>query len=353
MPAKKQWSDTAQESIRKLYGWIPVRDLAEKLNCTEAQLLREAAQLHLPPLRQRDDVLSINRLAALMGLSWFEARRLAEQGELLVTMYDKNRPVQVVIQTELLAWLRRPDNHAFFDVGRIKDKSLRAAALKVDDEWLELHDAAARAGYSYLGFKKLFYRLLKLGLIEPVKHAGGKQGQTWRIRVSEVDRMIRLAQDQDLPDFVLNGERYYATGKAGRLLNLTAQAVYKRVVFGQLAAVRRGNRWFVSETTIEAIRQPSINVAQVAVPRSKRMEYWNHFIAIWSLDKRSVTRRISVVQIRQKRALILGNNQLWQDVIWANGGMNLSPEMLQVKNGGAYEKAWQCFWDAVYEAANG
>lgn len=86
----------------------------------------------------------------------------------------------------------------------------------------------------------------------------------------------------------------------------------------------------------------------LTVPYTKRYEYWNHFVAMWALDRYVVLPEVTAVNLWEVRQQVWRNDVMWAEIIIVQDGLSLSPEQMAINDLGAYEFCQGYFWGHVY-----
>ena len=178
---KQTWSKEEIARFRNLWGYRPLAEIARLLGRTETALEVKAKKLKLPAVADWPGVYTEVTLSPLLGMDRKSVWRLMRIGAELpaITLYKRNKPVQVVYEDHLCRWLKRPENWVFItDVDRISHPpfvaAIQATQRQWNDAWLTPGETAVLLGICHREVNKYIHR----GSLQAVKHGN------WRIQQS-------------------------------------------------------------------------------------------------------------------------------------------------------------------------
>ena len=85
------------------------------------------------------------------------------------------------------------------------------------------------------------------------------------------------------------------------------------------------------------------------IPKGKRHEYWNHFIARWVVEKVGGGAYVTGPKLRKIWRAILDDDEFWLDVVARHGGLRQTPESMQLCDPDTYNHCLGNFWGMVYQ----
>jgi len=184
---KQSWTADEEAIYRNLWGYRPVSEIAKILKRSETALMVQANRLRLTAVAAWPGVLTESTLAPLLVMDRKSVWRLMLPGSgalPAITLYKRNKPVQVVYEDQMCRWLKRPENWVYLtDTERITHppfaQAIAAGKRKWNDAWLTPGEAASLLGIHHKTVNKYIHR----GSLRAIKHGN------WRIQRSSVERL--------------------------------------------------------------------------------------------------------------------------------------------------------------------
>ena len=81
----------------------------------------------------------------------------------------------------------------------------------------------------------------------------------------------------------------------------------------------------------------------------KRWEYWNHFVARWTVEGIGGGSGVTGDRLRKVRQVLFDDDEFWLDVVGRHNGRNQTPESLQMCELDVYDHCLGNFWGMVYQ----
>lgn len=186
---RRDWSDDEDHYLRRMYCFVPVRQIAKELGRSATAIQSRRKTLRIRQLQERPELMGVMDFAQAVGLSWSAALKLAKQHPFSTTMYHGNRPVTVILIDSFKRWLRDPLNWRYLSVDKLVRPDFRVVVQVAQehkrDRWLTLTEAAEYVSYS----RTYFYRLIRAGSVPYVMDYAGKRGRKQvLIKLSDLDR---------------------------------------------------------------------------------------------------------------------------------------------------------------------
>lgn len=82
----------------------------------------------------------------------------------------------------------------------------------------------------------------------------------------------------------------------------------------------------------------------MTIPIEKRLEYWNHFIEMWALDRNIGPHGLTPAKLRKAKELVMQDDSFWYHVVGRHGGIDKTPYQLELEDKFAYEHCMGNFW---------
>ena len=183
-----RWHRHEEARLRCMWGWRPVREIAEALGRSETAVTVRAKRIGLRSISNHPDILTEYRIAPMLGIDRKITWMWMNKGILPVeVMYKCNLPVRVVWRGALERWVKRPENWIYVSPDTIVDDDLRLLAQTAyrrwGDEWITPGQAAALLG--------VHRRYVNKWTHQGVFRQAVKWGN-WRYRRSEVEAVRDL-----------------------------------------------------------------------------------------------------------------------------------------------------------------
>lgn len=199
MGHRDSWTASEDAYLVRMFGFLPMSSLVRELGRTEDAIVRRASDNQaVQEPSKRPDVLTPLQFARAMGVCRAYASQLLEDAPFSMTMYRRNRPLQVAVLDDLKRWLANPLNWKDIDENKVAHPELRAVVEKAMtnrnlDRWLTMPQAAKRAGYSY-GSMRVFVAQNRFPVSFGRKGTKGKRCNL--VRQSDLDAFCRSLRQQ-------------------------------------------------------------------------------------------------------------------------------------------------------------
>lgn len=183
------WRPQELELLRQTYGRAPLSEVARALGRTRTAVSHMAERIGIPVTQSRQDVWTVNQLAAAFGIWDNSARLLWLRGELpTVTLYMGDIPVRMAYKAQVLQFAGNPLNwYALPPIGRWADPELKRvrdiALVTWGDKWVR----SSEAGRILNVAPEYVKRLVRRGELPNSRMSGGR----WYVLRSDLQALAQ------------------------------------------------------------------------------------------------------------------------------------------------------------------
>jgi hypothetical protein len=183
------WRPEERELLRQTYGRAPLSEVARSLGRSQMAVRDMAKRMGIPVAQSRQDLWTVDQLAAAFGIWDNSARLLWLRGDLpTVTLYMADTPVRMVYKAQVLQFAANPLNwYALPHHGRWTDPELKRvrdiALVTWGDKWVR----ATEAGRVLNIAPHYVKRLIKKGELPNSRISAG----CWFVLQSEVQALAK------------------------------------------------------------------------------------------------------------------------------------------------------------------